>query len=67
MLSNIARMIIGKFFSLAVVEGREDLNLLTMSSFDLRPFLYPAFSWPYKKIEETVAALAAREKKDLFI
>ncbi|KAI5838087.1 hypothetical protein DFP73DRAFT_565719 [Morchella snyderi] len=32
--------------------------------FDLRPFLYPAFSWPYKKIEETVAALAAREKKD---
>ncbi|KAH8146825.1 uncharacterized protein LAJ45_09199 [Morchella importuna] len=35
--------------------------------FDLRPFLYPAFSWPYKKIEETVAALAAREKKDLFI
>lgn len=54
-------MIIGKFFSLVVVE---DLGLLTMSSFDLRPFLYPAFSWPYKKIEETVAALAAREKKD---
>lgn len=40
------------------------MNLLTTISFDLRPFLYPAFSWPYKKIEETVAALAAREKKD---
>ncbi|KAL0640035.1 glutamine-dependent NAD(+) synthetase [Maublancomyces gigas] len=32
--------------------------------FDLRPFLYPAFSWPYKKIEETVVALAAKGKQD---
>lgn len=30
--------------------------------FDLRPFLYPAFSWPYKKIEATVARLAAAGK-----
>lgn len=25
--------------------------------FDLRPFLYPTFSWPYRKIEDTVARL----------
>ncbi|KAI5780823.1 hypothetical protein EDC01DRAFT_620360 [Geopyxis carbonaria] len=25
--------------------------------FDLRPFLYPQFSWPYKKIEETVSRI----------
>ena len=31
--------------------------------FDLRPFLYPVFSWPYKKIEETVARLMEREKE----
>ncbi|RPB03602.1 glutamine-dependent NAD(+) synthetase with GAT domain-containing protein [Choiromyces venosus 120613-1] len=32
--------------------------------FDLRPFLYPAFSWPFGKIEEAVAAINAREKVD---
>jgi NAD+ synthase (glutamine-hydrolysing) len=31
--------------------------------FDLRPFLYPAFSWPYKKIEATVARLLEKEKE----
>jgi len=32
--------------------------------FDLRPFLYPPFSWPFGKIEERVAAINAREKVD---
>ena len=32
--------------------------------FDLRPFLYPSFSWPFGKIEERVAAINAREKVD---
>jgi len=31
--------------------------------FDLRPFLYPAFTWPYKKIEENVMAWEARAGK----
>jgi NAD+ synthase (glutamine-hydrolysing) len=31
--------------------------------FDLRPFLYPAFSWPYKKIEATVARLMGDGEK----
>ncbi|KAI9706556.1 MAG: glutamine-dependent NAD(+) synthetase [Candelina mexicana] len=29
--------------------------------YDLRPFLYPSFSWPYKKIEKHVAALEEKE------
>ncbi|MCJ1336887.1 glutamine-dependent NAD(+) synthetase [Bachmanniomyces sp. S44760] len=28
--------------------------------YDLRPFLYPSFSWPYKKIEEHVASSEAQ-------
>ncbi|KAI9684096.1 MAG: glutamine-dependent NAD(+) synthetase [Trizodia sp. TS-e1964] len=28
--------------------------------FDLRPFVYPVFTWPYKKIEIALAALEAR-------
>jgi len=31
--------------------------------FDLRPFLYPNFTWAYKKIERSIAALAKRGKK----
>lgn len=31
--------------------------------YDLRPFLYPNFSWPYKKIEENVMAWEARAGK----
>ena len=31
--------------------------------YDLRPFLYPGFSWPYKKIEENVIAWEARAGK----
>lgn len=38
--------------------------------FDLRPFLYPRFTWPWKKIDATVEKLKKREeeaegKKDL--
>jgi len=35
------------------------LMLMVSARFDLRPFLYPAFSWPYKKIEAVVARMAA--------
>lgn len=31
--------------------------------FDLRPFLYPSFSWPYKKMLENVVAWEARAGK----
>lgn len=31
---------------------------------DLRPFLYPAFTWPYKKIEEALAAFERGEKEE---
>lgn len=31
--------------------------------FDLRPFLYPTFTWPYKKMEENVNAWEARAGK----
>ncbi|TGZ84253.1 glutamine-dependent NAD(+) synthetase with GAT domain-containing protein [Ascodesmis nigricans] len=36
--------------------------------FDLRPFLYPRFTWPWKKIDETVKKIKEREaesKKDI--
>lgn len=33
--------------------------------FDLRPFLYPRFSWPYKKIEETINKLAGSKDEKL--
>jgi NAD+ synthase (glutamine-hydrolysing) len=31
--------------------------------FDLRPFLYPSFTWPYRKMEENVLAWEARAGK----
>ncbi|KAL7274958.1 glutamine-dependent NAD(+) synthetase [Rhizina undulata] len=31
--------------------------------FDLRPFLYPVFSWPYKKIEAAVEILSKAKKE----
>jgi len=37
--------------------------LMVFGRFDLRPFLYPAFSWPYKKIEAVVAKMAAESGK----
>lgn len=29
--------------------------------FDLRPFLYPQFSWPYKKIQATLEKIMGKE------
>jgi NAD+ synthase (glutamine-hydrolysing) len=31
--------------------------------YDLRPFLYPSFTWPYKKIEAAVEAMEAKDIK----
>ena len=31
--------------------------------FDLRPFLYPSFSWPYRKMEENVKLWEEREEE----
>ena len=34
--------------------------------FDLRPFLYPSFSWPYRKMMDAVEAWEEREKEGEF-
>jgi NAD+ synthase (glutamine-hydrolysing) len=31
--------------------------------YDLRPFLYPSFTWPYKKMEEYVTAWESKYSK----
>ncbi|KAI5799261.1 hypothetical protein DFH27DRAFT_560123 [Peziza echinospora] len=33
--------------------------------FDLRPFLYPYFTWPFKKIDDTVKEIERRQQEEL--
>ena len=35
-----------------------------MNRYDLRPFLYPRFTWPWKKIDEALAAIEKVKHED---
>ena len=38
--------------------------LTFVDRFDLRPFLYPYFTWSFKKIDDTVKEIERREQEE---